>query len=103
MLIFFYFLYLLLGVYDKIPSNFSKDMSDIIGMMLQVNPLKRSSTDELLKNEILLKRISGKIANEKLEIKQKQPMTLLGTIKLPKNMNEINQRLPKKKMYKQEK
>jgi hypothetical protein len=79
-------------------------MSDIIGMMLQVNPLKRSSTDELLKNEIILRRSKGKIINEKLEIKPKaQPMTLLGTIKLPKNMNEINQRLPKKKMYKQEK
>jgi hypothetical protein len=62
-------------------------MSDIIGMMLQVNPLKRSSTDELLKNEIILRRSKGKIINEKLEIKPKaQPMTLLGTIKLPKNM-----------------
>ena len=79
-------------------------MSDIIGMMLQVNPLRRSSTDELLKNEIILRRCTGKINNDKLDIKQKeQPMTLLGTIKLPKNMNEINQRLPKKKMYKQEK
>jgi hypothetical protein len=73
-------------------------------MMLQVNPLRRSSTDELLKNEIILRRCTGKIINDKLDIKQKeQPMTLLGTIKLPKNMNEINQRLPKKKMYKQEK
>jgi NIMA (never in mitosis gene a)-related kinase len=93
-----------LGVYDRIPSTYSKDMSDIIGMMLQVNPSRRPSTDELLKSEILLRRTSGKVISEKIEIKPKeQPLTLLGTIKLPRNMNEINQRLPKKKMYKQEK
>ena len=78
-------------------------MSDIIGMMLQVNPSRRASTDELLKNEILIKRSSGLGAIEKNEVKvKKQPLTMLGTIKLPKNMNEINQNLPKKKMYKQE-
>ena len=79
-------------------------MSDIIGMMLQVNPSRRPSTDELLKNDILMRRTSGKGKSEKVENNTKvQPLTLLGTIKLPKNMNEINQRLPKKKMYKQEK
>lgn len=79
-------------------------MSDIIGMMLQTNPSRRPTTDELLKNEILQRRVSGKgIPIEKVENKKEQPLALLGTIKLPKNMNEINQRLPKKKMYKQEK
>ena len=78
-------------------------MSDIIGMMLQVNPSRRASTDELLKNEILIKRSNGLGAIEKNEVKvKKQPLTMLGTIKLPKNMSEINQNLPKKKMYKQE-
>ena len=89
-----------LGVYDRIPSTYSKDMSDIIGMMLQVNPSRRPSTDELLKSEILLRRTSGKVISEKIEIKPKeQPLTLLGTIKLPRNMNEISQKLPKTKKY----
>jgi hypothetical protein len=74
--------------------------------MLQVNPLKRPTTDELLNNDILIKKMHTLVGNVKniSEIKSKieTPMTLLGTIKLPKNMNEINQRLPKKKMYKQE-
>ena len=80
-------------------------MSDIIGMMLQVNPMKRPTTDELLKNDILIKKINNLGVSDKFENQQKieTPMTLLGTIKLPKNMNEINQRLPKKKMYNQEK
>jgi len=81
-------------------------MSDIIGLMLQVNPARRPTTDELLKNEILVKRINylGGVVKDVSDIKSKieTPMTLLGTIKLPKNMNDINQRLPKKKMYKQE-
>ena len=82
-------------------------MSDIIGLMLQVNPARRPTTDELLKNEILVKRINSLGGNVKdvsdIKSKIETPMTLLGTIKLPKNMNDINQRLPKKKMYKQEK
>jgi hypothetical protein len=74
-------------------------MSDIIGMMLQTNPTKRPTCDEFLKNEILIKRMNP--TKEMLENQGKidQPLQLLGTIKLPKNMNEINQRLPKKKMY----
>jgi NIMA (never in mitosis gene a)-related kinase len=101
----FYFLLNYIGVYDRIPSGYSKDLSDIIGMMLQVNPMKRPTTDELLKNDILIKKINNLGVSDKFENQQKieTPMTLLGTIKLPKNMNEINQRLPKKKMYNQEK
>jgi hypothetical protein len=73
--------------------------------MLQVNPSKRPSTDELIKNEIFLRKTNSIGNTEKNEVLQKKetPMTLLGTIKLPKNINEINQRLPKKKMYQQEK
>lgn len=33
---------------------------------------------------------------------EQQPFQLLGTIKMPKNLNEINQKLPKKKKYIQE-
>ena len=72
--------------------------------MLQVNPAKRPSTDEFLKHEIMIK-ITGrmKMSNKQIENEEKiQPLTLLGTIKLPRNMNEINQRLPKKKMYNQD-
>lgn len=73
-------------------------------MMLQTNPSRRPTTDELLRNEILLKKITEFGFLKKAENKPKtQPMNLLGTIKLPRNINEINQRLPKKKMYQQEK
>ena len=80
-------------------------MSNIIGMMLQVSPPKRPNCDDLLKNEIIIRRMINPSSKELMEnqIRMEQPLQLLGTIKLPKNMNEINQRLPKKKMYIQEK
>jgi len=87
-------------VYDKIPNTYSKDMSDIIGMMLQTNPARRPSCDELLKHEIILRRTNNP-SKDMVEniVKPEQPCQMLGTIKLPKNLNEINQKLPKKKMY----
>ena len=81
-------------------------MSDFIGLMLQVKPERRPKTDELLKHEILVRKINllgGNPEKSDLKTRIETPMTLLGTIKLPKNMNEINKRLPKMKMYNQEK
>jgi hypothetical protein len=91
----------LLGVYDPIPSIYSKDLSNIIGMMLQTNPNNRPTCDQLLSNETVVKRISL-IKEGKEVVNEPQPIQLLKTIKLPRNMNEINQVLPKKKKYKEE-
>lgn len=72
-------------------------------MMLQTTPSRRPNCDDLLKHEIIIRRSNP--TKEMLEnnVKVDQPLQLLGTIKLPKNLSEINQKLPKKKMYKQEK
>lgn len=70
--------------------------------MLQTNPLKRPSSDEILKNEFVAKRINS-LNKENIHSEFDPPAQLLATIKLPRNMNEINQRLPKKKMYIREK
>jgi serine/threonine protein kinase len=81
-------------------------MSDFIGLMLQVKPERRPKTEELLKHDILVKKINllnGNNEKSDLKTRIETPMTLLGTIKLPKNMSEINKRLPKMKMYNQEK
>lgn len=63
--------------------------------MLQVNPINRPSCDQLLSNEVVLRHMDfNKAPNTNV------PIQMLGTIKLPRNMNEINRALPKKKMYK---
>jgi hypothetical protein len=67
-------------------------------MMLQTNPNNRPNCDQLLSNETVVKRITA-IKEGKDIISGQHPIQMLGTIKLPKNMSEINQRLPKKKMY----
>lgn len=68
--------------------------------MLQVNPSNRPTTDQLLNNDIVLKRISEPSMIH--EVKQNNSANMLNTIKLPKNINEINRALPKQKRYKQQ-
>ena len=75
-------------------TGFSSDINKIISKMLTVDPKKRASTDELLNSDIIqrrLKNIGGNIIN----IKDNKKANLIKTIKLPRNMNEINLALPK--------
>lgn len=70
--------------------------------MLQTNPIRRPNSDELLKNEFIAKRINT-IFKDNNYSDIEPPAQLLATIKMPRNLIEINQRLPKKKMYIREK
>jgi hypothetical protein len=73
--------------------------------MLQTNPSRRPSSDEILKKDFVIKKqnLIRNDVNNKDNHNNDPPVKLLATIKLPRNMNEINQRLPKKKMYSKEK
>ena len=76
-------------------SGFSSDMREIIAKMLVVDPKRRASTDELLNCDIIKKRIK----NSKNEIITKgiqntKKANLIKTIKLPKNLHDINYALP---------
>lgn len=65
----------------------------MIALLLQTNPANRPNCDQLLNNSIIIKRmdfnknIGYGVSNQ-----------LLGTIKI-RNMNEINDKLPKAKKY----
>jgi len=73
---------------------YSKELAKIIGLLLSVNPNNRPDCDSLLCNPIILKRMDfTKNINYGCQAQ------LLNTIKLPRNMNEINQKLPKTKKY----
>lgn len=43
------------GIYERIPSIYSNELSAIIGMMLKVNPKLRPSVDDILSNSIVAK------------------------------------------------
>ena len=83
-------------------TGFSNDIKEIIAKMLIVDPKRRASTDELLNSEIIqrkIKNIGGNIIKDNYNSKK---VNLIKTIKLPRNMNEINLALPKNRYSQKE-
>ena len=81
------------GYYIPI-SGYSNDMKDIISMMLKVDPKRRASTDELLSCDIIQKRIKSSRSNIISQRIQSKQANFIKTIKLPRNMHDINAVLP---------
>ena len=73
--------------------------------MLVVEPYRRPSTDQLINCDIVQKKINrsknGLVADI-IEKTKSEHADLIKTIKLPRNMNDINKQLPKKR-YKKKK
>ena len=67
--------------------------------MLQVNPINRLNCEEILKNQIVVKRMEILNNNTSSYNSGINSNYLLNTIKLPRNINDINQRLPKMTNY----
>ena len=88
------------GYYPDISNKYSKDLSEIIKLMIQIEVGARPSCDELLNMPIIKKRIEFfKNKNKDLkEIKEENNIPnnqLLSTIRLPKNINNLSRNLPK--------
>ena len=93
------------GVYEPIPSMYSQDLKKIIAMMLVVEPYRRPSTDQLINCDIIQKKINSSkngLVADIIEKTKSEHADLIKTIKLPRNMNDINKQLPKKR-YKKKK
>lgn len=91
------------GVYDQIPMHYSKDLRLIIASMLQVVPLNRPSVDQLI---LMINNKKAKSDTQPpnngffglgLDASITNKNILLNTIKIPRNMNDINRVLPKSK------
>lgn len=81
------------GVYPKIPSQYTSDLSSMIGSLLQVDPKKRPSTEQILNMPVFIAKYNeskrdgyGSFGSESLD--------LIGTIKVPKNLSLLAERLP---------
>jgi len=87
------------GRFDKIPKIYSSDLGKIIAMCLNVNPQMRPDCDKLLSHPALIARMS----DDDLDQMSKNPdyHELLDTIKMPRNLKNLDQILPKPK-YKKE-
>ena len=98
---------ILTGKYPRIPSTYSKDLSELISKMLIVDPKRRYSTDQLINCDIIQKRIKT-IKNSiipyivKNNIKNIDNVNMIKTIKLPRNLKDINKQLPKRRKRKNE-
>ena len=81
------------GQLNKIPERFSNELFEIVKLLIQVNSDLRPSCDDILKNKIIQKRIEyfksfgGEQENE--------DKALLQTIKMPKNLLFLSDKLPK--------
>ena len=87
------------GYYPDISNRYSKDLSEILKLMIQIEVGARPSCDELLKMPIIKNR-SDFFNNKNNLRKEKDENTLsnkelLSTIRIPKNINNLSRNLPK--------
>ncbi len=81
------------GQFIRIPDRFSNELFEIVKLLIQINTDSRPSCDEILRNPIIQKRIeyfksfTGEQENE--------DKALLQTIRIPKNLLFLSDKLPK--------
>jgi serine/threonine protein kinase len=77
------------GQYPRIPAHYSHDLSEIIGVLLQVNPRHRPSVDQLIQMPVMRRHTSES------SLPESRATDLLQTIKLPKDAIDLSTCLPK--------
>ena len=86
------------GKYPKISEKYSSDISDLLKLLFRLNPKDRPSCDEILKNPIVIKRMeffkSGS-NNDNIDLANMDEAALLKTIRIPKNLIFLSNKLPK--------
>lgn len=80
------------GKYEPLPSHFSQDLKDMIGKCLKTRSSERSSCNKLLGTPGLLNHITGTL--EEIEILKDENNSLMKTIRMPRHMGDITERLP---------
>ena len=82
------------GIYEPIMSFYSDDLKKIIDLMLRTDPNMRPTTGQILKSKLIInKKKELKIEEDKIENEETQK-GLIDTIKMPRNLKEINGNLP---------
>ena len=86
------------GLYEPIMKFYSDELRNIIDLMLRTDPNMRPSTGQILKSKIIVnKKKELKIGGQIDLYEQKK---LIDTIKVPRNLKEINGNLPTNKYNK---
>lgn len=75
------------GLYPKIPSTYSRDLSTVIATLLTVSPLMRPSWEQILHMPAVEEHLTDEETKEIWK-------DLLNTIKIPRNFRLLKQNLP---------
>lgn len=84
------------GIIQKIPSNYSENLYQVIQLMLQQDPRKRPTASQLLKNPIINQKLVENGLVDFVEI-HKNLGQLMETIVIPGKLQNLQNHLPKKK------
>jgi len=90
------------GQYPKIPSIFSSELAQIVKLMIQVDPKQRPDCRQILSLPVVKSKCDRLFPESFLE-EPGPPMNLLSTIRVPKNLLYLTDRLPKPMYDKEEK
>lgn len=82
------------GQFHRIPERFSSDLNTIVKLLIQVQSENRPSCDQILKHPIIMKRIEYFKAYANDDDKD-DDQALLKTIKVPKNLLFLSDKLPR--------
>eukprot|EP01017_Pseudomicrothorax_dubius_P049483 TRINITY_DN9205_c0_g1_i1.p1 TRINITY_DN9205_c0_g1~~TRINITY_DN9205_c0_g1_i1.p1 ORF type:complete len:546 (+),score=145.04 TRINITY_DN9205_c0_g1_i1:125-1762(+) len=85
------------GVYERIPTRYSQELADFVGLCLTLNPANRPMCDELLELQLVRRRIELDPHLEMLGDCDVGNQELLSTIKFPKNIKQLASLLPRPK------
>lgn len=80
------------GIYDKLPSRYSPDLSECIKMMLHLQPNQRADCAKLLSLNFVKEKLEDRF---KVEPETFENSEFLQTIKIPENLIYLTQNLPK--------
>jgi NIMA (never in mitosis gene a)-related kinase len=81
------------GKYDPLPNHFSTDLKQVLRNCLQVRSSERPKCDKILNMPGLLNHITGTLDEIQSLIPDQE--NLMKTIRMPRRMGEITERLPK--------
>ena len=99
------------GQYTPIPSNFSRNLQEVVSKMLIVNPKIRWSAEQLLEHPSFKDPVSstphGKLSKTHSSASQGKASCLkedhiINKIKVPKNLAQLNDLLPQKQYSSEE-
>ena len=92
------------GVYKAIPQYYSNDLKNLISWMIQIDPDKRKSAQELLDSKIIQLRIKNNpnfVQYQQLKDRFLKA-SIIKTIVIPKSIKNINKVLPIKELQEKE-